>query len=90
MNLDVPLCAALAEPNFSARYHKDTPREFLKAAALLIRTGCGMPSMFNDEVAAKGIENLGIPKEDALDYCPIGCVETGVPGKYGHRATGMT
>ncbi|MCR0264353.1 formate C-acetyltransferase/glycerol dehydratase family glycyl radical enzyme [[Clostridium] innocuum] len=81
---------ALAEPNFSARYHKDTPREFLKAAALLIRTGCGMPSMFNDEVAAKGIENLGIPKEDALDYCPIGCVETGVPGKYGHRATGMT
>ena len=49
-----------------------------------------MPSMFNDEVVAKGIMDLGIPKEDALDYCPIGCVETGVPGKYGHRATGMT
>ena len=49
-----------------------------------------MPSMFNDEVAAKGIEDLAIPKKDALDYCPIGCVETGVPGKYGHRATGMT
>ena len=81
---------SLAEPNFSVRYHLETPRQFLKAAALLIRTGCGMPSMFNDEVAAKGIEDLGIPKEDALDYCPIGCVETGVPGKYGHRATGMT
>lgn len=81
---------SLAEPNFSARYHSKTPRAFLKAAAMLIRTGCGMPSMFNDEVAAKGIEDLGIAKEDALDYCPIGCVETGVPGKYGHRATGMT
>lgn len=81
---------ALAEPNFSARYHKDTPRDFLKACAKLIRTSCGMPSMFNDEVAAKGIADLGIPEEDALDYCPIGCVETGVPGKYGHRATGMT
>ena len=44
----------------------------------------------NDEVAVKGLVDLGIPHEDALDYCPIGCVETGVPGMYGHRATGMT
>ena len=49
-----------------------------------------MPSMFNDEVAIQGLLDLKIPKEDAFDYCPIGCVETGVPGKYGHRATGMT
>lgn len=80
----------LSEPNFSARYHVQSPRSYLRACAQLIRTGCGMPSMFNDEVIAKGIMDLGIPKEDALDYCPIGCVETGVPGKYGHRATGMT
>ena len=81
---------ALAEPNFSARIHAHTPRRFLEACAKLIRTGCGMPSLFNDEVAAKGLEDLGISHADALDYCPIGCVETGVPGKYGHRATGMT
>ena len=81
---------ALAEPNFSARIHSKSPRIFIEACAKLIRTGCGMPSLFNDEVAAKGLENLGICHEDALDYCPIGCVETGVPGKYGHRATGMT
>lgn len=83
------LCS-LAEPNFSARYHKDSPRSFVEACAKLIRTGCGMPSMFHDETAVAGLLSLGIPKEDALDYCPIGCVETGVPGKYGHRATGMT
>lgn len=83
------LCS-LAEPNFSARYHEASPRAFVEACAKLISTGCGMPSMFNDEVAVKGLMDLGIPKEDALDYCPIGCVETGVPGKYGHRATGMT
>lgn len=81
---------ALAEPNFSARYHKDSPKEFLQACAKLIRTGCGMPSLFNDETAIRGLVDLGIPLEDANDYCPIGCVETGVPGKYGHRATGMT
>ncbi len=81
---------AMAEPNFSMRYNRDTPKDLLRLAAKLIRTGCGMPSMFNDDVAAKGIEDLGIPHEDALDYCAIGCVETGVGGKYGHRATGMT
>ena len=83
------LCS-MAEPNFSARIHSGTPREFLEACAKLIRTGCGMPSLFNDETAVKGLIDLGIPERDALDYCPIGCVETGVPGKYGHRATGMT
>jgi pyruvate formate-lyase/glycerol dehydratase family glycyl radical enzyme len=80
----------MAEPNFSMRYNTDTPKDLLRLTAKLIRTGCGMPSMFNDEVAVKGLMGLGIPKEDALDYCAIGCVETGVPGKYGHRSTGMT
>ena len=83
------LCS-MAEPNFSARYHANTDRQFIEACTKLIATGCGMPSMFNDEVAIKGLVDLGIPLEDARDYCPIGCVETGVPGKYGHRATGMT
>ncbi|SHJ16718.1 glycyl radical protein [Propionispora hippei] len=82
--------AKMAEPNFSMRYNTDTPRDLLRLAAKLIRTGCGMPSMFNDQVAVKGLMELGIPQEDALDYCAIGCVETGVPGKYGHRSTGMT
>ena len=81
---------SLAEPNFSMRYHKQTPITLLEDAAKLIATGCGMPSMFNDEVVVDAKLRLGIPKEDALDYCAIGCVETGIPGKYGHRATGMT
>lgn len=81
---------SMAEPNFSMRYNGDTPKDLLRLASKLIRTGCGMPSMFNDDVAVKGLMDLGIPEYDALDYCAIGCVETGVPGKYGHRATGMT
>ncbi len=81
---------SLAEPNFSMRYHRDTPITLLEDATKLIATGCGMPSMFNDEVVVEAKLRLGIPKEDALDYCAIGCVETGIPGKYGHRATGMT
>lgn len=78
------------EPNFSMRYHKDSPKEILMLASRLIATGFGMPSMFNDDVVVKSMVELGIKKKDALNYCPIGCVETGVEGMYGHRATGMT
>lgn len=81
---------ALKEPNFAMRYHQDTPADLLKLAVKLIRRGSGMPAMFNDAVAIRGQMDLGIPVEDARDYCAIGCVETGVGGKYGHRATGMT
>jgi pyruvate formate-lyase/glycerol dehydratase family glycyl radical enzyme len=81
---------ALKEPNFAMRYHQNTPAELLKLAAKLIRRGSGMPAMFNDAVAIRGLTDLEIPIEDARDYCAIGCVETGVAGKYGHRATGMT
>lgn len=81
---------ALKEPNFAMRYHQNTPAELLKLAAKLIRRSSGMPAMFNDAVAVRGLTDLGIPIEDARDYCAIGCVETGVAGKYGHRATGMT
>ena len=83
------LCS-LSEPNFSMRYNKQTPEALLRLASKLIRSGCGMPSMFNDDIIIKAKEGLGIPKEDARDYVAIGCVETGIPGKYGHRATGMT
>lgn len=81
---------SLSEPNFSMRYHTRTPKALLNDAARLIGTGCGMPSMFNDEVVVEAMEHIGIKREDALDYVAIGCVETGIPGKYGHRATGMT
>lgn len=82
--------AALNHPNFSMRYHANTPDELLEMAVKLIATGGGMPSMFNDEVAIQGLTGLGIPLEEARDYVAIGCVETGIPGKYGHRPTGMT
>lgn len=81
---------SMAEPNFSMRYNFETPKGLLEDAARLIATGCGMPSMFNDEVVIDAMLGLGIEINDARDYCAIGCVETGIPGKYGHRATGMT
>ena len=80
----------LPEPNLATRYSKDTPHEYMKDVAKLIRRGFGMPSVFTDEVCIPALEYIGIPTEVAREYSTMGCVEIAIPGRYNHRATGMT
>jgi formate C-acetyltransferase len=80
----------LPEPNFSVRYWQGGPRELLVESARLIRHGFGMPSLFADETVINSFRNIDIPEDVARDYASIGCVEVGIPGKWTHRATGMT
>ena len=81
----------LPEPNLSVRFSKDTPHSLIKDAARLIRKGYGMPSMFCDEVVIPAMLTLeGVDESVARDYASMGCVETAIPGRWGHRATGMT
>ncbi len=81
----------LPEPNLSVRFSQNTPHSLIKDAARLIRKGYGMPSMFCDEVVIPAMLTLeGVDEEVARDYASMGCVETAIPGRWGHRATGMT
>ncbi len=80
----------LPEPNLSVRYWGGTPRPLLVESARLIREGFGMPSMFADEVVIPAMMSLGLPLDVARDYASMGCVEVAIPGRWGHRATGMT
>ena len=80
----------LPEPNLSVRFNENTPHSLMKDAAKLIRRGFGMPSVFSDDVCIPAMSSLGLPIEVARDYTSMGCVETAIPGKWNHRATGMT
>ncbi len=80
----------LPEPNLSVRFSRETPRALIEDAARLIRKGFGMPSLFCDEVCIPAMLTLDLDLETARDYASMGCVETAIPGKWGHRATGMT
>ena len=80
----------LPEPNLCVRFWEQTPHEFILDSARLIRKGFGMPSVFCDEVCIPAMMTLDIDLETARDYASMGCVEIAVPGKWGHRATGMT
>ena len=80
----------LPEPNLSVRFCEATPHSLIKDAAKLIRKGFGMPSVFCDEVVIPAMMTLGLDIGVARDYASMGCVETAIPGRWGHRATGMT
>ncbi len=80
----------LPEPNLSVRYCEETPHQLIEDSAKLIREGFGMPSLFCDEVCIPAMQSLGLSEKVARDYASMGCVETAIPGKWGHRATGMT
>ena len=80
----------LPEPNLSVRFWGHTPHELILDSARLIRKGFGMPSVFCDEVCIDAMMTLDIDLKTARDYASMGCAETAIPGKWGHRATGMT
>ena len=88
--LEAMSLSKLPEPNLSVRFWEGTPHDLILDSARLIRKGFGMPSIFCDEVCIPAMMTLDIDLATARDYASMGCVETAIPGKWGHRATGMT
>lgn len=88
--LEAMALTGLPEPNLSARFFAGSDHAFMKDVARLIRKGFGMPSIFCDEVCIPAMMSLGLKEEVAREYASMGCVETAIPGRWGHRATGMT
>lgn len=78
----------LTQPNLSVRFHRGLSDEFLQACLAVVRKGFGMPAFNNDEIVIPEFVKLGVTLEDARDYSAIGCIEVGVPGKWGYRTTG--
>ena len=82
--LDVSSNMQLHEPTVSARIHKRTPDKFLMKCCEAIKNhGGGHPALFNDEVIIPSQLAYvpGMTKEDAYDYCIIGCSEIAFSGK---------
>lgn len=82
--LEVSSNIQLHEPTVSARIHKRTPDRFLMKCCEAIKAhGGGHPALFNDEaiIPSQLAYVPGITKEDAYDYCIIGCSEIVFAGK---------
>ncbi len=71
----------LPQPNLSVRLSKGISEDLLEYAVKVVSKGSGMPQFFNDEaVIDTMINDLGIEKQDALDYAIVGCVELTTQG----------
>lgn len=73
------------QPSHYARWHKNSPVAYKKKVVETIRLGTGFPAVSNDEKYIEAMMNRGYSKEDASNYCIIGCAEPGPPGLRGGR-----
>lgn len=71
----------MTNPVMSVRVNELTPDWFMEQTALNLRTGGGMPCLYNDKAILDGYVSFGLPLEDARDYANNGCWECILPGR---------
>ena len=81
MSIEASMHVYLPQPSLSIRVWNGSPHELLMKAAVLTRTGIGLPAYYNDEVIIPSLISRGLTLEDARDYNIIGCVEPQKAGK---------
>lgn len=82
MIVDAYMSLDIYSPKIHIRVSDKTPESFVKLVLSSIRAGKSSFVFGNDNVITKALENVGISKEDALDYTFIGCYE---PAVYAHE-----
>ncbi len=71
----------LPEPKLNVRFFSDSPPDLLRACGRVLAKGANTLAVFNDEVAVPSLVKLGIPLEEARDYCNDGCSELIIGGR---------
>jgi formate C-acetyltransferase len=65
----------LPEPKINVRFFAGSPPRLLDACARFLAQGTNVLAVYNDEVVLPALARLGIPVEDARQYCNDGCEE---------------
>jgi formate C-acetyltransferase len=71
----------LPEPKLNVRIFSGSPERLLRSCCRVLAKGANVLAIFNDHVAVPALVRLGIPIEDARDYCNDGCSELIIGGK---------
>ena len=81
MCLEASAKLMLPEPKLNVRFFHGTPKRLLLECCRVLAKGTNILAIFNDEVVVPSLSKLGIPLEDARDYCNDGCSELIIGGK---------
>ncbi|MCX7887046.1 MAG: hypothetical protein N3B01_07320, partial [Verrucomicrobiae bacterium] len=72
---------ALPEPLIWLRWHPNIDQKFFDfGLSRLTHTTC-FPMFWNDKVVVECLIALGVSREDAFNYAPVGCNELAIPGQ---------
>jgi len=69
------------DPKLSVRFFRDTPDDFMRRVADIIRNGQTSFVLINDEAAIPALLKRGKTLEEARSYTLIGCYEPAVEGR---------
>lgn len=79
----------LITPSVSVKCFDGTTDEVLMdALEATIEHKGGMPAFYNDKAFIKILREMGVAEEDLVDWCPDGCIEASIPGKWDFAAKG--
>lgn len=81
MVLDVTRALAFKGPNLCLRVTDTMPQAVWDKALACIKTGIGLPALYNDAVYINSLTRSGIPLEDARNFCLAGCSQVMIPGR---------
>lgn len=79
--LDVTREVAFKGPNLCLRVTETMPPHIWNKALDSIKSGIGLPALYNDGVYIGNLVQSGIPPEEAWNYCLAGCSQVMIPGK---------
>jgi len=79
--LEADRLVGLVNPSLALGVNEQTPADLLEECARTLLTGRTKPSLFNDRVIVEGLQQRGVPFEDAVDYVHSTCVEITVAGR---------
>ena len=77
----------MGDPHIFLRWHENIDSQVKRRAAGMLASGTSMPLLVNDNPTVGGFLDAGVSREDAWDYCIIGCNELGIPGRSAESAT---
>ena len=81
MCLEASAKLMLPEPKLNVRFFPDSPKRLLRECGRVLAKGANVLAVFNDAVVIPALMRLGIPLEEARDYCNDGCSELIFGGK---------
>ncbi|MBL4701140.1 MAG: hypothetical protein JKX85_07770 [Phycisphaeraceae bacterium] len=71
----------VADPHCFFRWHPNVDSAIWDKVIALLSKGRSMPLLVNDQQVVPGLVASGITKDDAWNYCVVGCNELGIPGR---------